>query len=210
MSKNDFIEHLDTSGRVLIGFYEEGQEESSNMLSELSAFCALAADKHPDLQVSKINYQKSPYLTARLLLTSIPELRLLAKTKSGKWEAQSIDVTQTAEELIEYMDSQAWVRRSSKNQGQTFCTPFNVCGQTLGFIAEKSIALDSALPIPKWLAMILVPALITIAGRFIIDGMYSFEEWVRAWFKNWNTDTSGVSAVATVAAAKSVKIDKVQ
>ncbi|KAJ1810596.1 hypothetical protein LPJ75_004199, partial [Coemansia sp. RSA 2598] len=99
---------------------------------------------------------------------------------SGKWVSHSLDAEISAADLASYMDSQGWMLPSNNIQGQNFCTPFNFCGRILGDLAEKSIAFERALPIPKWLAMILIPALITFAGRFIIESMYSTEERLRA------------------------------
>ncbi|KAJ2492290.1 hypothetical protein IWW37_001602 [Coemansia sp. RSA 2050] len=82
--------------------------------------------------------------------------------------------------MAHYMDNQLWLDEAPLgSQAQMYCSPFNLCGKTLAFIAEKSSLVESALPIPKWLAMILIPAIITFAGRFIIDGMYGAEEQIR-------------------------------
>ncbi|KAJ2864340.1 hypothetical protein FB639_005212, partial [Coemansia asiatica] len=100
-------------------------------------------------------------------------------SNGGKWMSHSIDVDISVEGLSSYVDNQSWMLHAKDAHVLTFCTPFNFCGRMLGALAEKSIALERALPIPKWLAMILIPALITFAGRFVIESMYSTEERVR-------------------------------
>ncbi|KAJ2722619.1 hypothetical protein GGI07_003206 [Coemansia sp. Benny D115] len=187
MSKADFVEHLKGEQSVVIGFYEQDHHESASMLDELEALAALAKLKHPELNVRKVNHAKSPYLTARMLLTSMPELHFIAKDVNGKWSARSLDPTQSATEIADYVSKRLLERKRAA--APALCTPFNICGRALGFFAEKSSALDNALPIPKWLAMILIPALITLVGRFVIDGMYSAETWVRDSLAGTGTGT---------------------
>ncbi|KAJ1643984.1 hypothetical protein LPJ64_004297 [Coemansia asiatica] len=161
LNKSSFLSSLSTEKTMLIGFLEKGQDESERMLYELEMFAGSAQGRYPDLKV-------------------IPELHLLVRdSNGGKWKSHSIDVDISVEGLSSYVDNQSWMLHAKDAHVLTFCTPFNFCGRMLGALAEKSIALERALPIPKWLAMILIPALITFAGRFVIESMYSTEERVR-------------------------------
>ncbi|KAJ2910524.1 hypothetical protein GGI21_000780 [Coemansia aciculifera] len=165
---------------MLIGFYGDNSEESDKALSDFEQFAKKAATRYPDLQLGIVDYKQSPYLTARMLLTGVPELRLLVKGEDAAWRAYNVEATLSAEEMIQYMDNQLWLDDTALGgQAQMYCSPFNFCGKALAFIADKSSAIESKLPIPQWLALILIPALITFAGRFIIDGMYGAEERIR-------------------------------
>ncbi|KAJ1784663.1 hypothetical protein LPJ59_006308, partial [Coemansia sp. RSA 2399] len=53
----------------------------------------------------------------------------------------------------------------------------------LAVIADKGSVVDQYIPLPRWLAVILIPALITFVGRFIIEGMYAVENQVRGVFR---------------------------
>ncbi|KAJ2228623.1 hypothetical protein IWW45_006529 [Coemansia sp. RSA 485] len=178
LNKNTFFNNLSTGQTMLVGFTMKGQSESENMLDELEMFAGSAQDRYPDLEVYKVDQKMEPYLTARMLLENIPELHLLVRDSSGKWGSHAIDAEISAEDLISYMDNQGWLQHSGGMQGSNICTPFNLCGRAFGAFAEKSVAFERALPIPKWLAVILIPALIAFAGRFIIESMYSAEDQV--------------------------------
>ncbi|KAJ2740768.1 hypothetical protein H4S06_006031 [Coemansia sp. BCRC 34490] len=152
-------------------------------LKVFEAFAKRAASRYPGLYVGKVNTKASPYLTARLLLTEIPELRLIIKDEEGKWIAYSPELPENADELVEYMDSQRWyLAEPLGSRRQLYCSPFNFCGRVLAAIAETGDLVDQYIPLPKWLAVILIPALITFAGRFVIQGMYAAEEQIRALF----------------------------
>ncbi|KAJ2005769.1 hypothetical protein GGI04_001500 [Coemansia thaxteri] len=208
VTKESFLEYLDTKQSMLIGFYQLDKDESSKVLYSLNAFAKKAAARYPDLQVGKVDFKQNPYLTARMLLTGIPEMRLLIKGQGmlivllDTDAAYNLEVIDDAEELMEYMDNQLWLNEVPLgSQEQMYCSPFNFCGKMLGLFADKSSKIESVLPIPKWLALILIPALITFAGRFIIDGMYSAEEQIRNLLGR--TRDSGT----TVTAAQSVTED---
>ncbi|KAI8322335.1 hypothetical protein GQ54DRAFT_297453 [Martensiomyces pterosporus] len=180
ISKADLFRYLDTKESILISFYEQGKKESDEASKEFEAFAAQASTKYPDLQLGKVNYKTNPYLAARFLLTEIPELRLLIKNEGGKWAAYSPAIAEGSEELIDYLDNQNWLDESPiGSQMQLYCSPFNLCGASLAFIAEKVSGLDDLIPLPRWLAMILLPALFAFLGRFIIEGMYAAEGQVR-------------------------------
>ncbi|KAJ2109842.1 hypothetical protein IW146_006174 [Coemansia sp. RSA 922] len=180
MTKESFLTYLDTKQSMLISFYQKDNAESDKALSDFETFAKEAATRYPDLQLGKVDFKQSPYLTARMLLTGVPELRLLIKGEDSAWRAYNMEITFGAEEMVHYMDNQLWLDEAPLGgQAQMYCSPFNFCGKALAFIADKSTAMESALPIPKWLAMLLVPAIITFAGRFIIDGMYGAEEQIR-------------------------------
>ncbi|KAJ2400856.1 hypothetical protein GGI10_006156, partial [Coemansia sp. RSA 2530] len=175
VTKESFLTYLDTKQSMLISFYQSDDGESDRALSDMYAFAEKAASQYPDLQLGKVDIRQNPYLTARMLLTGVPELRLLVKG-----EAYGMDGANSAEEIARYMDNQLWLDEAPLGgQAQMYCSPFNFCGKALGYIADKSSAMESVLPIPTWLAMLLVPAIITFAGRFIIDGMYGAEEQIR-------------------------------
>ncbi|KAJ2037597.1 hypothetical protein H4S04_002585 [Coemansia sp. S16] len=164
MTKESFLTYLDTKQSMLISFYQKDSAESDKALGDFDTFAKEAATRYPDLQLGKVDFKQSPYLTARMLLTG----------------AYNMEITFGAEEMVHYMDNQLWLDEAPLGgQAQMYCSPFNFCGKALAFIADKSTAMESALPIPKWLAMLLVPAIITFAGRFIIDGMYGAEEQIR-------------------------------
>ncbi|KAJ2504641.1 hypothetical protein GGI11_007292 [Coemansia sp. RSA 2049] len=183
VGKAEFLEQLHGKQSMLLNFYEDGNEESDMALKVFEAFAKRAASRYPGLYVGRVNTKASPYLTARLLLTEIPELRLIIKDEEGKWIAYSPEPPENADELVEYMDSQRWyLAEPLGGRRQLYCSPFNFCGRALAAIAETGDLVDQYIPLPKWLAVILVPALITFAGRFIIQGMYAAEEQIRALF----------------------------
>ncbi|KAJ2768478.1 hypothetical protein GGI18_005587, partial [Coemansia linderi] len=164
VTKESFLTYLDTKQSMLISFYQSDDGESDRALSDMYAFAEKAALQYPDLQLGKVDIRQNPYLTARMLLTG----------------AYGMDGANSAEEMARYMDNQLWLDEAPLGgQAQMYCSPFNFCGKALGYIADKSSAMESVLPIPTWLAMLLVPAIITFAGRFIIDGMYGAEERIR-------------------------------
>ncbi|KAJ2748780.1 hypothetical protein GGI19_005969 [Coemansia pectinata] len=164
MTKESFLTYLDTKQSMLISFYQKDSEESDKALGDFDTFAKKVVTRYPDLQLGKVDFKQSPYLTARMLLTG----------------AYNMEIEFGAEEMVHYMDNQLWLDEAPLGgQAQMYCSPFNFCGKALAFIADKSSAMESALPIPKWLAMLLVPAIITFAGRFIIDGMYGAEEQIR-------------------------------
>ncbi|KAJ2335123.1 hypothetical protein GGI00_001524 [Coemansia sp. RSA 2681] len=165
MTKESFLEYLDTKQSILISFYGTNSKESDKALGDFEVFAKEAATRYPDLQLGKVDFKQSPYLTARMLLTG----------------AYNMEISFGAEETVHYMDNQLWLDEAALGgKAQMYCSPFNFCGKLLAFIAEKSSAVEGALPIPKWLALILIPAVITFAGRFIIDGMYGAEERIRS------------------------------
>ncbi|KAJ2643686.1 hypothetical protein GGF44_001050 [Coemansia sp. RSA 1694] len=165
MTKASLLEYLDTKQSILISFYGTDSKESDKALSDFEVFAKEAATRYPDLQLGKVDFKQSPYLTARMLLTG----------------AYNMEISFGAEEMVHYMDNQLWLDEAALGgKAQMYCSPFNFCGKSLAFIAEKSSAVEGALPIPKWLALILIPAVITFAGRFIIDGMYGAEERIRS------------------------------
>ncbi|KAJ1939431.1 hypothetical protein FBU59_004126 [Linderina macrospora] len=91
----------------------------------------------------------------------------------------------SAEELFEYLDNQQWLLESPVGDArQAYCSPFNLCGRTLAWIADSASVLEDIIPLPKWLAIIIIPALITFAGRFIIEAMYGAEEVVTNAFRS--------------------------
>ncbi|KAJ1884793.1 hypothetical protein LPJ81_007024, partial [Coemansia sp. IMI 209127] len=108
VGKHEFLEKLQGEQNILLNFYEEGNEESDKALKEFEAFAEHAASRYPDLYVGKVNFKANPYLTARLLLTGIPELRLIVKGQEGKWAAYSPEISEGTDELVEYMDNQQW------------------------------------------------------------------------------------------------------
>ncbi|ORX71371.1 hypothetical protein DL89DRAFT_124559 [Linderina pennispora] len=80
IAKAEFVEFLDSkSESLLIQFYDTDIDESKAAMEEYEVFAEKAAVRYPDLVVRKVNYKKDNYLTARLLLMQIPELRLLIK-----------------------------------------------------------------------------------------------------------------------------------
>ncbi|KAJ2011028.1 hypothetical protein GGI06_004694 [Coemansia sp. S85] len=171
VTKESFLTYLDTKQSMLISFYQSDDGESDRALSDMYAFAEKAASQYPDLQLGKVDIRQNPYLTARMLLTGEID---------SAWRAYGMDGANSAEEIARYMDNQLWLDEAPLGgQAQMYCSPFNFCGKALGYIADKSSAMESVLPIPTWLAMLLVPAIITFAGRFIIDGMYGAEEQIR-------------------------------
>ncbi|KAJ2784103.1 hypothetical protein H4R18_001325 [Coemansia javaensis] len=181
ITKAGFLERLDTEQTMLVAVYERGDAQSESVLSEIEEFAALAAAHYPDLHVSKVDHRDSPYLTARLLLTEIPELRLLVRDKDDQWAAYKIDTDDGSEPVAEFVASRRWESREPVGgSAQMFCSPFNLCGRAMGAFAEYSSAFDAAVPIPRWLALIVIPALITLAGRFIIEAMYAADMYVRS------------------------------
>ncbi|KAI9505711.1 hypothetical protein BX070DRAFT_220579 [Coemansia spiralis] len=184
ISKSDFLEKLDGQQNMLLNFYETGNEESDKVLKEFEAFAERAATRYPGLYLGKVDFKENPYLTARMLLTGIPELRLLVRDQAGKWSAYNPEISEGADELIEYMDNQHWYSAEPVgSKRQLYCSPFNFCGKLLAVIADKGSIVDRYIPLPKWLALIVIPALFTFAGRFIIEGMYAAEDRVRGFFR---------------------------
>ncbi|KAJ2744751.1 hypothetical protein GGI20_002720 [Coemansia sp. BCRC 34301] len=164
MTKELFLKYLDTKQSMLISFYGADSKESDKALSDFDEFARKAVKRYPDLQLGKVDFKQSPYLTARMLLTG----------------AYNVEIPFDADEMVRYIDNQLWLDEAALGgKAQMYCSPFNFCGKALAFIADKSSAVEDVLPIPKWLALILIPAIITFAGRFIIDGMYGAEEWIR-------------------------------
>ncbi|KAJ1665558.1 hypothetical protein EV178_003063 [Coemansia sp. RSA 1646] len=184
VGKHEFLEKLQGEQSMLLNFYEDGNKESDEALKEFEAFAKRAAFRYPDLYIGKVNFKTNPYLTARLLLTGIPELRLIVKNQDGGWAAYNPEISEGADELVEYMDNQQWyLTEPVGSKQQLYCSPFNFCGKILAVIADKGSVIDKYVPLPKWLAVIMIPALITFAGRFIIEGMYATENRVRALFR---------------------------
>ncbi|KAJ2319045.1 spliceosomal snRNP assembly [Coemansia sp. RSA 2704] len=181
-TKADFFSFLATKQYILMGFYEEGDDESTAAIHGLNQFAASAAEDYPSMQLCKVNHQTNPYLTARMLLKTIPELRLLVKNIDGVWAAYNIEIDKGTDMVVEFMRSQHL--RGQMSPPPALCTPFNICGRALGWFAEASIAFDRMLPIPRWLAILLLPALSAFIGRFIIDGMYATETRVRSAIGN--------------------------
>ncbi|KAJ1952459.1 hypothetical protein GGI12_006239, partial [Dipsacomyces acuminosporus] len=137
------------------------------------------------MQLGKANTKTSPYLTARLLLTEIPQLRLLIKSEGGKWSVYSPEIADGSEALLDYFDNQGWLDEVPVGgKAQLYCSPFNMCGKTLALIADKLNALEDLIPLPKWMVMILLPALVTFVGRFIIEGMYAAEAHIRDAYRS--------------------------
>ncbi|KAJ1726675.1 hypothetical protein LPJ61_005026, partial [Coemansia biformis] len=171
MSKADFLVHLSAERPMLIAFYESGDALSESAVGELEAFAVQVATHHPDLHLRKVNHRNNPYLTARMLLTEIPELHLLLKDEGSEWTSYKIEIGDEPGALAEFMDSQRWRTQAPVGgSAQMFCSPFNACGKTLAVIAEMGHALEAVLPLPRWLALIVIPAMITLVGRFIIQG----------------------------------------
>ncbi|KAJ2311672.1 hypothetical protein IWW54_002509 [Coemansia sp. RSA 2705] len=100
----------------------------------------------------------------------------------GVWAAYNIEIDKGTDMVVEFMRSQHL--RGQMSPPPALCTPFNICGRALGWFAEASIAFDRMLPIPRWLAILLLPALSAFIGRFIIDGMYATETRVRSAIGN--------------------------
>ncbi|KAJ2736057.1 hypothetical protein H4R23_002089 [Coemansia sp. Cherry 401B] len=100
----------------------------------------------------------------------------------GVWAAYNIEIDKGTDMVVEFMRSQHL--HGQMSPPPALCTPFNICGRALGWFAEASIAFDRMLPIPRWLAILLLPALSAFIGRFIIDGMYATETRVRSAIGN--------------------------
>ncbi|KAJ2610845.1 hypothetical protein H4S08_003428, partial [Coemansia sp. RSA 1365] len=155
---------------MIIGFYKDDDEDSEKVIAELNDFATQAVSFYPSMQLRKVNHKDSPYMTARLLLTRIPELRLLVKGSDHNWAAYNIDVDEGSESIADYISNKRWILQEPiGSRAQMYCSPFNICGKVLAFIAEKGSAAENMLPMPRWLAVILVPALISFIGRFIIN-----------------------------------------
>ncbi|KAJ2793005.1 hypothetical protein H4R21_006065 [Coemansia helicoidea] len=183
MSKADFLASLDTEHQLLVAFYAPDDARSASVLSELGAFACRAAAHYPNLRLHRVNHKANPYLTARMLLTEVPELHYLVRPKDGEWTSYKIEIEAGggSGSLSEFMASQGWALQMPEGgSAQRFCSPFNTCGLALGRIAEAGSILEDALPIPRWLALIVIPAIITLAGRVIIDGMYAADALVRS------------------------------
>ncbi|KAJ2505982.1 hypothetical protein IWW47_001806 [Coemansia sp. RSA 2052] len=69
MTKASLLEYLDTKQSILISFYGTDSKESDKALSDFEVFAKEAATRYPDLQLGKVDFKQSPYLTARMLLT---------------------------------------------------------------------------------------------------------------------------------------------
>ncbi|KAJ1898630.1 hypothetical protein LPJ71_006137, partial [Coemansia sp. S17] len=69
MTKESFLTYLDTKQSMLISFYQKDNAESDKALSDFETFAKEAATRYPDLQLGKVDFKQSPYLTARMLLT---------------------------------------------------------------------------------------------------------------------------------------------
>ncbi|KAJ2080324.1 hypothetical protein H4R24_003151 [Coemansia sp. RSA 988] len=180
VTKSEFLMLLQEEQDMIIGFYKEDDEDSERAIAKLGDFATQAVSTHPNMRLRKVNHKNSPYMTARLLLTRIPELRLLIKGGDHSWTAYSIDVDEGSESIAEYISNRRWVSQEPiGSRAQMYCSPFNTCGKALAFIAENGSAAESVLPIPKWLAVILIPVLISYIGRFIINGMYAADGYIR-------------------------------
>ncbi|KAJ1747683.1 hypothetical protein LPJ78_005126 [Coemansia sp. RSA 989] len=175
-TKHDFNTYLLTKQQVLMAFYENSDPESLQVMSKLEK---VSAASHPDLHICKVNHKNNPYLTARLLLTKVPEVHLLIKDK--QWSAYTIDMDGEPSEIAERISKQ--LQNSHLDAGKNICTPFNFCGKMLATLAEASVAFDRILPLPRWLALLLIPAFMAYIGRFIIDGMYAMEARVKLAFR---------------------------
>ncbi|KAJ2793354.1 hypothetical protein H4S07_007079, partial [Coemansia furcata] len=128
MTKESFLTYLDAKQSMLISFYQKDNEESDKAQGDFDTFAKKAATRYPDLQLGKVDFKKSPYLTARMLLTG----------------AYDVETEFGAEELVHYMDNQLWLDDAPLGgKAQMFCSPFNICGKSLAFIAEKSSAMES-------------------------------------------------------------------
>ncbi|KAJ2451157.1 hypothetical protein EV183_003790 [Coemansia sp. RSA 2336] len=181
-TKHDFNSYLLTKQQVLMAFYENSDPESLQVINKLEKVSAISL---PNLHICKVNHKSSPYLTARLLLTKVPEVRLLVKDK--QWVAHTIDMDGEPHEIAERIHKQLQSSHLSADMSaQSICTPFNFCGKMLAALAEASVAFDRMLPLPRWLALLLVPAFMAYIGRFIIDGMYAMEARVKQAFNNNN------------------------
>ncbi|KAJ2529274.1 hypothetical protein EV175_007382, partial [Coemansia sp. RSA 1933] len=132
VDKHKFLEKLQGEQSILLSFYDDGNEESDKAMSEFEAFAERAASRYPDLYVGKVNFKANPYMTARLLLTGIPQLRLVVKGQDGNWVAYNPEIAEGADELFEYMDNQQWYLDDPVgNRQQLYCSPFNFCGKVL-------------------------------------------------------------------------------
>ncbi|KAJ2764530.1 hypothetical protein IWQ56_004450, partial [Coemansia nantahalensis] len=172
----DFLTSLGTEHQLLVAFYAPDDAQSASVLSELGAFACRAAAHYPNLRLHRVNHKANPYLTARMLLTEVPELHYL-------WTSYKIETEAGggSGSLSEFMAGQGWALQMPEGgSAQRFCSPFNTCGLALGRIAEVGSVVEDALPIPRWLALIVIPAIITLAGRVIIDGMYAADALVRS------------------------------
>ncbi|KAJ2697375.1 hypothetical protein H4R19_005669, partial [Coemansia spiralis] len=181
--------------QMLVAFYAPDDADSEGVLSSLDGFASIAASHHPDLRLRKVNHREKPYLTARMLLLEIPELHYLVKPKDGEWTSYKIEIeaVNSPHTLAEFMASQGWrAQTPAGGSAQRFCSPFNFCGIALAALAEAGSALEDALPIPRWLALIVIPAIITLVGRVIIDGMYAADAFIRSTLRRGgNTGENG-------------------
>lgn len=209
LRKSEFLDYLESKESMLIAFYDDDDEKSENVLTELETFADEAATRYPNLVLRKVSFTKSPYLAARMLLSEIPELRLLIKDQNSEWAAYDVLFDDGVDGVIEYMDKQMWYKSFPIGSRSVVpCSPFNACGKTLAFIAEQGNVIDEAIPLPRWLTVILVPAVIAFVGRFIIEGMYAAEESVRSLFRrDRNRDQTSTSAKTSKGGASSLNSD---
>ncbi|KAJ2849325.1 hypothetical protein IWW36_002711 [Coemansia brasiliensis] len=102
------------------------------------------------------------------------------QTINKQWSAYTIDMDGEPSEVAKQIDK--YLQNNQLNADisvQSICTPFNFCGKMLAALAEASVAFDRILPLPRWLALLLVPAFMAYIGRFIIDGMYAIEARIK-------------------------------
>ncbi|KAJ2479368.1 hypothetical protein IWW56_003118 [Coemansia sp. RSA 2131] len=103
------------------------------------------------------------------------------KLVEGEWSAYTYDTDEGVGGIADYIDNQRWHEQlPSDSLAYALCSPFNFCGKALAVFAEASIAFERILPIPRWLALLLIPSFMAFVGRFIIDGMYAAEDRVRS------------------------------